>query len=134
MGVDFQMFEFDENGKSTLGFNTRSRCIYLYVDALSARNWRCLRKNLYMKLTEIGTADRIVPMMIALGRFVVQHGVLHETRFHKQDVIYRLMYGSFFQPIQVHLGVKGLNGDPVKRGVQKHENLLLRVAIAARRY
>ena len=134
MGVDFQMFELDEHGKSTLGFNTRSRRIYLYVDALSARNWRCLRRNLCMKLTEIGTADRIVPMIISLGRYVVQHDVLHETRFHKQDVIYKLMYGSFLQPIQVHLGVKGLNGDPVKRGVQKHENLLLLVAIGARRH
>ena len=128
------MFEINDRGKGKLFSNTTDRRIYLYVNALSSRNWRSLRRNLCTKLTEIGMAEMIVPLIVSLGRFIVQHDVLHETCFHKQDVIYRLMYGSFLQPIQVHLGIKGLNSDPVKRVVQKHKNMLLLVALAARRH
>ena len=81
-----------------------------------------------MTLTEIGTAEMsVVPLIVTLGRFIVKHDVLHEPSFHKQDVIYKLMHGSFLQP-------KGLNGDPMKRGVQKYENMLFLVALAARRH
>ena len=43
------------------------------------------------------------------------------------------MYGSFLQAVQVHLKVKGINGEAINK-VQKHEDFLLLVDRAIRRH
>ena len=43
---------------------------------------------------------------------------------HRQDCIWRSKYGCFLQPLQVLLGWKRINGDPVKSRMQEHELFL----------
>ena len=43
---------------------------------------------------------------------------------HCSDGLYRLYYGCYLQPIQVHLGYKRVCGQPEKKEIQTHEELL----------
>ena len=52
---------------------------------------------------------------------------------HRQDCIWRSKYGCFLQPLQVLLGWKRINGDPVKSRMQEHELFLYIVEKSLRR-
>ena len=135
MGEAFQLFEVDEDTQSCrLLENWDKRRIHLVVDALSSRNFRSMKLDLIKKLTEIGSSKLILPLLESLKRFTCVHDYLHETRLHRQDVIYRLMYGCFLQALQCHIGEKGLCGEPAKRKVQSHEKFLYKVDNAMRRW
>ena len=83
--------------------------------------WRALKLELTKKLTELNTAELILPMLECHSRFVCTHDWLHEIQIHRQDAIWRSHYDSFLQPFQVNLRQKGITGDPTKK-VQRHED------------
>ena len=60
-----------------------------------------------------------------LNNITMQHDYLHEVRMHWSDAIYRVYYYGYLQAIQVHLGYKRVNGQPAKKWMQTHEQLLL---------
>ena len=104
MANDFRMFTVADNGTTTILPNAKRRKINLHVDGLSSRNFRKLKFNLSRKLTEMGGRRFIHTMIDCLDQFTVQHDYLHETRMHRQDCIWRGMYGCFLQALQVLLG------------------------------
>ena len=69
----------------------------------------------------MGNAKYVLPVLESLKQFTCTHDYLHETRFHRQDCIYRMYYGGFLQPLQVYLGWERINRDPVRKGMQTHE-------------
>ena len=131
LGVNFQMFSVDEEKQMChLLPNALRRRIHLVVDALTSRNFRCLKMNLSKKLTELGNADMILPMLECLSRFTCTHDYLHETRMHRSDAIYRSHFGGYLQPMACHLQLKRITGDPGSRNVQGHEQFLFMAQIA----
>ena len=134
MGKYFQLFEIDNDGKVHAVKGSEKRRINLGVDALSARNFRELEHSLTRKLGEVGATPYVKTMIDALSQFTVENDYLHETRFHRLDCIYRLYYGAFLQPFQVHLGWKKINGDPTKNKIQPHEQFMWIVYDALRRH
>ena len=84
----------------------------------------------------MGNAKYVLPMLDALDRFTVQHDWFHETRMHRSDAMYRMCFGGFIQPLVVHMGWRGVAGDPTKRDLQRHEQALftLQRALRIRRY
>ena len=67
MGEAFQHFEIDKERRScTLLEHWDKRRIRLVADALSARNFRCLKLNFIKKLTEIGTSKYVLPLLDSL--------------------------------------------------------------------
>lgn len=134
MGEALQMFELvDDHGRCQLLQNSDQRKIYLCVDALSPRNFPCLRSNLTKKLTELESSDYVLAQLESLSCFVCVHDFLHETRLHRQDTIWKAMYGGFLQAFQYHLGWK-LDGNPAKNKLQRHEQFLLLLGTALRRH
>jgi len=114
VGQAFQMFAINQNGTTKLLPNAKRRKINLYEDGSTARNFRKLRYNLTRKLTEMGSLRYIKPMIDALDQITCQHDLFHETRMHRNDSIWRSKYGCFSQSLQVLLGWKRINGDPIK--------------------
>eukprot|EP00984_Skeletonema_dohrnii_P009331 scaffold3571_cov78-Skeletonema_dohrnii-CCMP3373.AAC.3 len=134
MGKCLQLFEIDDKGRVLTVENSDKRRINLGVDALSARNFRELEYTLSRKLGEVGASPYVKAMIDSLSQITVENDYLHETRFHRLDCIYRLYYGAFLQPLQVHLGWKKINGDPVKNKIQPHEQFMWIVYNALRRH
>ena len=95
--------------------NSEGRRIHLCVDQLSAQNFRCLRLNLTKKLTELGSAKLILPLLESLSQFTCTIDYLHESKMHRSDAIYRTHYGGFLQASQCHSKQKRITGEPIKR-------------------
>jgi hypothetical protein len=112
-------------GKAKLLPNALKRTINLQVDALSSQNFRSLLLHFSKKLTELSSSTHVLAIIRALKRITCQHDYLHEIRMHRQDVIWRTFYGGFLQPLVVHLGWRRITGNPVKKGLQQHENFLI---------
>ena len=86
----FQLVHVDEKiGGVTLQSSAKDQKVFLCVDALSAKQFRVLYLNLTKKLSELGSTDSIMQLLLAYELFVVQHDYLHEHRMHRQDVIWR---------------------------------------------
>eukprot|EP00986_Skeletonema_menzelii_P013053 scaffold7400_cov122-Skeletonema_menzelii.AAC.2 len=134
LGRYFELFEIDDRGKVVTVKGSEKRRINLCVDALSARNFRELEYNLTRKLGEMGASPYVKAMIDVLHCITIEHDYLHETRFHRLDCIYMLYYGAFLQPLQIHLGWKNINGDPVKNKIQPHEQFMWIVYNALRRH
>ena len=94
------------------------------VGQLSTRNFRALLKELTKKLTELGGADKIMPMIELYQQFNCTHDNFHETEIHRQDVIYKSHYGSFLQAFQCQIKLKGITGN-VSKKVKHHERFLM---------
>ena len=110
------------------------RKVNILCDALSARNFHSLYYGITRQLAIIGNRNLIKPLVDSLKRTTCQNDLFHEVRMHRQDCIFMTKYGCFLQPMQAHLALKRINGDPVKKGVQSHETFLLLVYGALRRY
>jgi hypothetical protein len=133
LGENFQLFCVDENECRCLALpDSDNRRIHLCVDKLSSRNFRCLKINLSKKLTELGTAKFVLPLLESLCQFTCTIDYLHETQMHRNDAIYRTPYSGFLQAFQCHLTQKGITGDPVKK-MQHHEKFIHIVDRAHRR-
>jgi len=124
VGQAFQMFAVNENGTTKLLPNAKRRKINLHVDGLTAQNFRKLRYNMTRKLTELGASKYIKPMIEALDQITCQHDIFCETRMHRNDCIWRSKYSCFLSALQVLLGWKRINGDPVQSRMQEHELFL----------
>ena len=132
MGEVFRMFSVADDGITIRHPNAKRRKMNLHLDGLSARNFRKLPFNLTSKLTETGSSKYVMAMIISLTQITVQNDYFHETRMHRQDCIWRSKYGCFLQALQVLLGWKRINGDPVKSRMQEHELFLYIVEKALR--
>ena len=125
----------DEGRRFKLLPNADKREINMYGDALSSRNWYAMEYELYRRVAEIGMEKWVRPMIETFKCVVMQHDYLHEIRMHRQDCIWRSMYGGFLQCLQVEVGQKRLNGDCVKKSMQGHESFLIDLVYTAlRRY
>lgn len=103
-------------GRGKLLPNALKRVVNIQLDALSSQNYRSLL---------LRSSSHVIDIIKALKRITCQHDYLHEIRMHRQDVIWRVFYGGFLQPLVVHLGWKRITGNPVKKGLQHHENFLV---------
>ena len=129
----FQLCSLDANERRCCAMpNAESRRVHLCVNQLLSRNFRCLKMNLSKKLTELGTAKLVLPVLESFARFTCTIDYLHETRMHCNDAIYRTHYGGFLQAFQCHLKQKGITGEPVKK-MQHHKKFLYIVDRAHRR-
>jgi len=72
----------------------------------------------------MGSSKYVMAMIDSLTQITVQHDYFHKTRIYCQDCIWRSKYGCFLQALQVLLGWKHINGDPVKSHIQKYELFL----------
>ena len=115
LGANLQFFEMKEDGRCHALQDAILRTIHFCVDQLSARNFRALLKELTKRLTELGGAEKIMPLLEIYQQFTCTHDYFHETDIHRQDVIYRSHYGSFLQAFQCHLKLKGIAGDVAKK-------------------
>ena len=87
------------------------------------------------KLTNIGQEDEVHDILSTLDCLIMQHGYLHEN-MHQCDCIYNEYMGALLQPLAVAalLGVKCINGDPVKSNFKDHEIFLMRIFKVLKQY
>ena len=75
-----------------------------------------------------------LPSTQSLGTIHLSAGLFAWNRMHRSAVIYRLYYSCYLQAIQVHLGYKWVSGQPAKKEIQTHEELLRTNQSAVKRF
>ena len=122
----FQLIRCDNEGRTSLLTNAGNRRLSLLFDQLTAKNWRGLEYQFTKQLTQMGTGKSINAVLKSLKQFTTQHDYRHEVRMHWQDAVYRVYYGGYLRAIQIqmHIGYKGITGEPSRTMMQTHEQLL----------
>ena len=101
------------------------------ISRLTIKKWYSLAYLVLQQMTAVGKADYVGMMMKVYKRFIKFHDYLHEN-IHRLQVIFKLFYGGFIQPIQVLLGTKKVKLDPTKGSWKKHEWLVIKILYAAK--
>ena len=128
-----QLLKKAERGEFTLQDCAKLRHVIMNGDALSVRNYRGLVMKITQKLTRFGNEGLVDTLLAALDSVTILIGHFHED-MHRLDCDYRIFYPGCWQAMQFELGVKRVNGDPVKGNFQDHENFALKLFKAFRRY
>ena len=121
-----------DNGEYALGDTTPQRMIFQYGDVLTIKKWHNLKYYILKKYTTIGKEEYVSIMMETYKRFVKIQDYLHEN-IHRLQVIFKLFYGGFIQPIQALLGTKKVKFDPTKGSWKEHEHLTKKIYFALQR-
>ena len=113
----------EPTGNHKLHDNAKFRQMFLYGDGLSKNNWVQCFTRILKQISQYGRKKYAENLLCAYQRVVVQKGLFHQL-MHQSVVICIIYFPGFLQSLQVALGIKQVNVDPIKDKFQEHERFL----------
>jgi hypothetical protein len=121
-----------KTGEYNLHANTNERIVLLYGDGLSISNWGHCYMQLFTQMCQQGRKKSAKSVLEAYNRILPQKGLFHQL-MHQTDVVFKIFYGGFLQPIQVAIGEKRVSGMVIKN-YKTHENFMIKTYLSCMRY
>ena len=114
------------SGNIRRGLNIGKQKFYLFGDVMTTNNWKHCYGIIFNKYAQLGNEAYVKCLLDAYDSIFIQRGYFHQS-MHQLGVIYSIFFGGFMQAILVGVGDKRIEGDPVKRNFQKHENFAIKL-------